>query len=88
MASGREAFLASDTLIDAVIRSFEVIGEASKHLSTTLKTRHPNIQWQKITDFRNFLIHRYFEVEVELVWNTAATGLNTLKSVIEKELNK
>jgi uncharacterized protein with HEPN domain len=66
---GREAFWESLMMQDAVIRNFEVIGEAVKRLSPELQSHHPDVPWRRIADFRNVLIHDYDEVKLPLVWN-------------------
>jgi uncharacterized protein with HEPN domain len=53
----RETFLASDVLQDAVVRNFEIIGEATKRLSDTLRHQHPQIPWREMAEMRDVLIH-------------------------------
>lgn len=81
-AEGRDAFLDSDILQDAVIRNFEVIGEAVKQLSPELKKRHPAVPWRRIAGFRDVLIHNYFGVEVAQVWEVIGRGLPELKVAV------
>ena len=68
---------------DGVIREFEVIGEAAKHLSDAFKLKHPEIPWREVTDMRNKLVHEYFDVDTELVWTTIAQDLPKLKRAVE-----
>ena len=63
----------------AVIRELEVIGEAAKNLSAEFKTSHPNIKWPEIIGMRNKLIHEYFDIDTELVWQTIIKDLPELK---------
>jgi len=73
----------------AVIREFEIIGEAVGKLSDTLKQAFPEVPWQDIKDFRNLLIHEYFGVDLEIVWNTIQDELPILIATvreIEKEI--
>ena len=63
-----DGFCESKMTIDAVIRNFEICGEASNYLSAEYKAEHPEIEWQKMTDFRNRLIHHYFGINYEIVW--------------------
>lgn len=63
------AFTSDDKTVDAVIRNFEVIGEASKYVSAEMKSDHPLIEWRKIGDFRNILIHDYFGINYDIMWN-------------------
>jgi uncharacterized protein with HEPN domain len=53
---------------DAVIRNFEVIGEASNYISPEFKIDHPEVEWRKMTDLRNRFIHHYFGIDYEIVW--------------------
>ena len=53
----------------AVIRAFEIIGEASKMVSEELRAKYPLIEWQLMADFRNLLIHEYFGIDYEKLWN-------------------
>ena len=68
----------------AVIREFEIIGEAVGNLSDRLKQRHPDIEWQDIKDFRNLLIHEYFGVDLEIVWKIIQDDLPSLLSAIRE----
>jgi len=68
----------------AVIREFEIIGEAVGKLSDTLKQAFPEVPWQDIKDFRNLLIHEYFGVDLEIVWNTIHNDLPMLMGAVQK----
>lgn len=61
-------FIADRKTIDAVIRNFEVLGEASKRIPEEVRLSNPQIEWRKISDFRNILIHDYFGINYEIVW--------------------
>ncbi len=64
-----EDFGNDEKTIDAVIRNFEVIGEAANHLTESFKDQHPNIDWFRIRGFRNRIIHDYAGVDLNIVWN-------------------
>lgn len=67
---GRDAFMSSSLVQDAVIRNFEIMGEAPKHISDELKERFPDIPWRRIAGFRDVLIHAYYKIKLEEVWDT------------------
>ena len=67
----------------AVIREFEIIGEAVGRLNDQIKDDFPHIAWQDIKDFRNLLIHEYFGVDLEIVWNVVQDDLQPLYQAIK-----
>jgi len=79
-----EEFKNDDKTSSAVIRKFEIIGEATKNLPEDMKNQHSQIPWKEIAGMRNKLIHAYSEVDLKLVWMTIQQRLPELKSVIEK----
>jgi uncharacterized protein with HEPN domain len=70
----------------AVIRSLEIISEASRRLSHQLKARHPGIPWREMAAAGNFYRHNYEEVTPRRVWKTLQEDLSPLRAVIEQEL--
>ena len=72
----------------AVIREFEIIGEAVGKLPQDLKEQYPTVPWQDIKDFRNVLIHEYFGIDLELVWQVIFEELPILLSTVHKILKK
>jgi uncharacterized protein with HEPN domain len=82
-AGGRDTFLGSSLIQDAVIRNFEIIGEATKHISPELRQRHPEVAWQQMAGFRDVLIHNYMGIAVAQVWQTIEQHLPTLKQQID-----
>jgi len=62
----------------AVIREFEIIGEAVGKLPETIKQQRPEVEWQDIKDFRNLLLHEYFGVDLEIIWQVIQSDLPKL----------
>ena len=81
-------FLRDEVLKRAIVREFEIIGEASNHLSTELKTINKEIEWPKIISLRNRLIHEYMEVNYRIVWEILTEEVSTLKKNMELILLK
>ena len=68
----------------AVIREFEIIGEAAGNLPEELKQVREDVEWQDIKDFRNLLIHEYFGVDLEIVWKIIEDDLPSLLNAIRE----
>lgn len=71
----------------AVVRQFEIIGEAAKRLSLEMKEDSNSLPWPKITGMRDFLIHDYIEVDNEIVWKAATQDVPELEKELEKYKN-
>jgi uncharacterized protein with HEPN domain len=84
----RDDFLENRTIQDAVMRRLEIIGEAVKNLPADFKKKNNFIPWQKIAGMRDFLIHEYFGVNVDLVWQTIKKDLTKLKTQLVKLLGE
>lgn len=82
-AGGKESFFADRKTQDAVVRNLEIIGEAIKRVSVTLKDAHHDIAWKPIAGMRDKLIHDYFGVNLQLVWDVVVRDLPDLKKKIE-----
>jgi uncharacterized protein with HEPN domain len=72
----------------AVIRSLEIISEASRRLTDELKARHPQMPWREIAAAGNFYRHNYEDVTPRRVWKTVHQDLPALRGAIERELTK
>jgi len=77
-------FLTDIMLQDAVIRRFEIIGEASSKVSEPVKLTNPQIQWRLMKEMRNKLAHEYFGVSAITIYNTIKLNLPILKEQLEK----
>ena len=69
---------------NAIIRSLEIIGEAAKNIPDILRKKYPLIPWKKISGFRDVLIHEYFGIKIDRVWNVIKKDLPELKENILK----
>ncbi len=83
---GKDVFMETDHWQDAIIRNFEIIGEAAKQLSDEFKEVNSEIPWRNITGFRDVLIHDYMGVDLNAVWQIIEKELPKLKAVILKNL--
>jgi uncharacterized protein with HEPN domain len=72
-------FKKKEITIDAVVRNFEIIGEASKHIPVSVRNKYPDVPWNEMAGIRNVLIHEYFGVDVKILWSTAKKDLASLK---------
>lgn len=72
-------FKDDDLVISGVIRKLEILGEASSKVSDHIKLRSPNIEWRILKDFRNYLIHQYFGVDVATIWEAIQVDMPILK---------
>lgn len=79
-----EKFISDDKTLDAVIRNFEIIGEAANRLPDDYKELHPTINWHRIRGFRNRIVHDYAGIDYEIVWNIIQEYLPVLISQINK----
>jgi len=82
-----EAFLTDTKTQDAVIRNLEIIGEATKNLSEELRARYPDIPWKSMAGVRNRLIHHYFGVNLDIVWQIVTAELPKVASQLDKILD-
>jgi uncharacterized protein with HEPN domain len=82
-AIDREQFLSDEKTIDAVARNLELIGEAVRLLPNELKSKYPNIPWAQIAGLRNRIVHDYFGLDLEIIWQILQTSLPDLKRRLE-----
>ena len=83
---GKEEFMLTPLIQDAVIRNFEIIGEAVKQVSDQIKKDHAEIHWREIAGFRDVLTHTYMGVDLDAVWNVVIMDLPIMKDEIIKTL--
>ncbi len=78
-----EEFSKHEMVIDAVIRNFEIIGEAAIRLPEDFKDNHPEIDWHRIRGFRNRIVHDYFGVDLSILWKIKNENLPAIIEKIE-----
>ena len=81
-----EDFTNDRKTINAVIRSIEVIGEATKNIPKSIRNKYHSVPWKKMAGMRDIMIHEYFGVDVEIVWKTVRENILPLKPLIQEIL--
>lgn len=79
-----EEFIADPRTVDAVVRNFEIIGEAANRLPEEFKDSCPNIDWHRLRGFRNRIVHHYFGIDHSIVWQIKEAYLPQLVETLEK----
>lgn len=82
-----EDFVKDKKTINAVVRSLEVIGEATKKIPDSLRLTYPEIPWKRMAGMRDKLIHEYFGIDLEIVWEVINSELPPIKPLIQKVLD-
>lgn len=86
---GRNRSVLDDRILSlALVRLIEIIGEAAANVSKDCRNSHPEIPWSSIVGMRNRLIHAYFDIDLDRVWDTLTDDLPPLISMLEKITSK
>ena len=80
------AFQEDRKTVDAVLRNLEVIGEAIKQLPAAVRDQYPDVPWRKIAGLRDILIHEYFGVDLEVIWDLVTDKLSELEARVKEIL--
>ena len=84
-------FSESQLYQDAVVRNLEIIGEAVKRLPKELIKKYPDVGWKKIVGLRDILIHAYFGIDIEIIWDVVQNKIPELKEqilIIQSKIKK
>ncbi|OGI19127.1 MAG: hypothetical protein A3B68_08015 [Candidatus Melainabacteria bacterium RIFCSPHIGHO2_02_FULL_34_12] len=83
----RKDFNTNKVLVYALVKVIEIIGEAASKISKDFKNKHTEIPWQDIVGMRNHLIHVYFDIDLDILWDTVNKDISKLIKMLQK-LNK
>jgi uncharacterized protein with HEPN domain len=83
-----EVFKDDKKTLHAVVRNLEVIGEAVKAVPPEVRERHPQVPWQRIAGLRDILIHHYFRIDVDIVWDVVQNKLPALRTDLRTILSE
>ena len=81
-----DSFMHDEKTVDAVVRNLEIIGEAANRLPTQFKDLHSTIEWNKIVGLRHRIVHQYFGIDREIIWEIITADLPVFKSQLERIL--
>ena len=79
----RDAFLADSKTVDAVVRNLITIGEAASRIPEEIVTVNPHVPWNDMRDLRNFVVHEYFGISDDVIWETVQNDLPKLPAQLQ-----
>lgn len=85
---GKDVFMQTQMVQDAVIRNFEILGEATKRISAEFRLIYPDVPWRNMAGFRDVLIHNYISVDLDVIWEIIQADLPDLSNKIKAILQE
>lgn len=85
-SSGRETFNQDELIQIWILHHLQILGEAARALDPAFRERFPQVPWSQIIGMRNILVHHYFEIDTEIVWNVVENDLPSLRELIRRSL--
>ena len=85
---GREAFDRDELIQNWIVRHLQIVGEAARAMPQEVRERAPNIPWSKIIGMRHILVHDYFRIDTEIVWDVLEQDLPGLRQSLQALLNE
>ncbi|MCZ6624322.1 MAG: DUF86 domain-containing protein [Deltaproteobacteria bacterium] len=82
----QEEFFKDEKTLDAVARNLEIIGEAVKKIPPRLRTQYPSVDWKKVAGLRDILVHEYFGIDSEIIWDILQNKLPGLEKQVQRML--
>ena len=83
-----DSFIADDMVYYAVVKNIEIIGEAANMLTAEFQIAHPKTPWKMIKGMRNYIVHEYFQIDSNVVWNVVTQNLPELEAQVTEYLNE
>lgn len=83
-----DEFLTNQRLSKAICRSLEIVGEASNKLHADIKSKYQYVPWREMSDIRNKIVHNYFGIDYDIVWDTINTDIPLIRKWIEEIIQK
>ncbi len=83
---GRQAFVADELIQTYIVHNLQILGEAAAKIPSDQQREYPNLPWPKMVGMRNVLVHNYFNIDLDIVWQVVETELPALKEKIGRIL--
>jgi uncharacterized protein with HEPN domain len=83
-----DTLMADERTVDAVMRNITIIGEVSNHVPAAIRNRYPEVPWDEMRGIRNRLVHEYYEVDMDILWQTLRGNLPPLVPLLQEVLRR